>query len=117
MATKTYGLDTRLCRTYRIAEIRKRASIAELQVPKGSSSLQFTGGELDEVKVEGIVHPEHPLYKSLEELQDDFENERWVAVDDGVKIWPGFQIRAFAWEEVGGLPEERTFSMILVKVS
>ena len=103
--------------TFRVAEVNKRATIAELQIPKGNSKLQFTGGELNRIRVNAIIHPDHPLYTSLSDIRDAFDNEDLVQVDTGYDTLTNFKISTLICEEVGGLPNEFTFSLILTRVS
>jgi len=101
---------------YRIGEVRKRSNIVELNYLEGKSEVQIMGGEEETIRLEGITHPRHPLYKSIDAIRRDFIENRDVTLKIGDREYTDYKIVSFVWEETGGDPETRRFIIDFMKV-
>lgn len=101
---------------FKPTEFSEQSSVVTIDIPKGNTILQVTGGVRKQIKVKGRAFPGHPEWRTLDDIIDAYNNQDSVNVTYGGTTYTDYKITTLVWMESGGLVEEREFSLTLTKV-
>lgn len=102
--------------TFKPEGFSEEGTISEIKIPNGKVLIQTTGGTRNQIKIEEICFPDHPIWKNMDSIREAFRNQDDVEVSYGGTTYTGYKISTLVWEERGGLIDEREVSLTLTKV-